>query len=496
LDNRRILKRNAGGDPPNTVPISFDQVKQFYNFPANRADGQAIAIFSEGGYLPSDIKATLGIAPAITDITVDASNGNFADAETTQDICISAAVAPGAAIGVYFTTYSQQGWVDLITRVIHPNAGDPVCSVLSSSFYVSNGDDAATLSNEGISTSWLTAVTQAFQDAAIQGVTICIASGDTGTQSKVGDGKAHVQYPASDPWVLSCGGTTIGNINGSSFDEWVWNDSTGATGGGVSDFFNSRPGYQVGVGVPKSLNDNHVGRGVPDVAANSSPFSGYPITVGGAPGIGDGTSASAPLWAGLIAVLNAAIGASVGFMNPAIYRLGSSYFQDIVGSPGPADNGFAGVAGYPAGAGWDACTGWGSIDGVKLLAGLKGLGGGLSTSVKVAITFPPNFNTFLAGRPIEIRGNGTWTPAGPSPVQAMQLSAFESRWDGVSFGRWVHVADFPLDLTPDGADTVRWKHMVTPFDGMARYMLTAYAFNSSARPIGSSDPLFLKSVEG
>jgi kumamolisin len=122
--------------------------------------------------------------------------------------------------------------------------------VLSSSFYVSNGDDAGTLVSEGISTSWLQTVTQAFQDAAIQGVTICIASGDFGTASKVGDGKAHVQYPASDPWVLAVGGTTIGDVNGNSFEEYVWNDFINgttiqtATGGGVSAYF---PLHQNGV---------------------------------------------------------------------------------------------------------------------------------------------------------------------------------------------------------------------------------------------------------
>ena len=74
----------------------------------------------------------------------------FADLETTQDIFIAASAAPGAQIAVYFTTYTQPGWVDLITRVIHPNPGDPECSGPdSSSFYVSNGDDPATLLASG-----------------------------------------------------------------------------------------------------------------------------------------------------------------------------------------------------------------------------------------------------------------------------------------------------------------------------------------------------------
>ncbi len=383
LDNRRITKRNAGGDPPNTNPISVPEVTKLYNFPNNSAAGQTIAIFSEEGYQSSDIVTYYNTqlpagytVPTITDVSVDSSNSGFdPDGETTQDISISSSAAPGAAVAVYFTSYSQTGWFDLVHRVVHPNIGDPVCSVLSSSFYVSNGDDPAGLANSGVSTSWLSAVTAAFQDAAIQNVTICIASGDTGTDSKVGDGHQHVQYPASDPWVLCCGGTTIGNVSGSTFEEWVWNDGSGASGGGVSKFF-SKPSYQSTANVPVSLNGGNVGRGVPDVAANSSVASGYPITLHGLPARGDGTSAAAPLYAGMMAVLSAAIGSPVGFLNPLLYALGEAVCRDIdplATNPaaGPLDNGFAGVPGYPARPGWDACTGWGVIDGRRMLAGLQ-----------------------------------------------------------------------------------------------------------------------------
>jgi kumamolisin len=372
LDNRRITKRNAA-DPPNTVPIPIGTATAVYDFPGNLAAGQTIAIFSEGGYLASDIAANFGGSPpSVIDISVDASNGGFADFETTQDIFIAASAAPGAQVAVYFTTYSQQGWVDLIARVIHPNPGDPICSVLSSSFYVSDGDDAATLMIEGVPSSWVTAVSQMFEDAAIQNVTICIASGDTGAQSKLSDGKAHVQYPGSDPWVLAVGGTTIGNVVGTTADEWAWNDNTGASGGGISDYF-PQPWYQVDANVPVSVNDGHRGRGVPDVSANASPNSGYPFIINGAPSPfpANGTSASAPLWAGLIAVLNAALGENVGFINPVIYALNGAGFRDIVSHPGDTDNSFLGVGGYPVTSGWDAVTGWGSPRGVALLNALK-----------------------------------------------------------------------------------------------------------------------------
>ncbi len=80
-----------------------------------------------------------------------------------------------------------------------------MCSVLSISFYVANGDSKADLMSEGITEeAWLETVSAAFHDAALCGLTVCVASGDGGTDSRVGDGRAHVQYPASDPWVLSC----------------------------------------------------------------------------------------------------------------------------------------------------------------------------------------------------------------------------------------------------------------------------------------------------
>lgn len=384
LDNRTITKRNSFDphDQPNTTPLTVPQVSKLYNYPTNSAVGQTIGIFAVtgAGYHIQDIQLyfdglpTGYTMPKVNDILVHGTNLDISS-ETTQDICIAAAFAPGSTINVYFTKDDQQGWIDLIKRVIHPNAGDIPCSVLSCSFYISNGDDE----NEGVSSDFINEVSSVFHDAAIMGhITICIASGDTGTDSKVGDGKAHVQYPASDPWVLSVGGTTVGNVKGALFDEYVWNDvfyvdQTGATGGGVSDFF-GLPTYQNGAGVPRSINDNHIGRGVPDVAGNASPNSEYfGLFFKGTPSedTGNGTSASAPQWAGLIAVINAALGKNVGFVNPYIYSLGSSVFRDINPPPGPADNSCRGVKGYPAGLGWDACTGWGSPNGTALLEGLR-----------------------------------------------------------------------------------------------------------------------------
>ncbi len=211
LDNRTIMKRNSA-DPPNTTPIGVPQVAQLYNYPTNSAAGQTIGIVSLTGYDIHDIQLYFAGLPAgynmptVNDVLVHGSNSGFDPyGETTQDIDLAASFAPGSAINVYITTGDQQGWVDLINRVAHPNAGDAHCSVLSSSWYICDGDDASTLANEGISTAFVNAVSAAFQDAALQGITVCIAAGDTGSNSKVGadpsawgygfagDGKAHVQ---------------------------------------------------------------------------------------------------------------------------------------------------------------------------------------------------------------------------------------------------------------------------------------------------------------
>jgi len=503
LDNRTIAKRNAA-DPSNTHPISIPTLKQLYNWPANSAAGQTIGIVSLSGYAIHDIQlffSGLGAGytmPVVHDISVHGTNsGSDPYGETTQDIGIAASAANGSSIAVYITVGSQVGWVDLLHRVAHPSPGDPVCSVLSSSWYISNGDDATTLAAEGVSTSFINAVSAALQDAALQGITVCIACGDTGSNSKVNNGQAHVQYPGCDPSVLSVGGTTVGNIVGSTFDEYVWNDPSpsdpshwGTTGGGVSDFF-PLPSYQAYAGVPASVNPNHhVGRGIPDVSANASYNAGYSgLYLNGNPMIGNGTSASAPLWAGFIATLNAALATRLGFVNPIFYSKGSLGFRDIVPGAGPANNSNGGVAGYPAGSGWDACTGWGSIDGTKMLNMLRGLG------------MPPglavfNNHLYMAWKGIEHDQRIFWSNFDGSTWAAQQfvagvgtscgpsLAVFNGQlymaWKGINADQGIYYSSFngtswaPQQLVPgvwtstgpslavfNGKLYMAWKGMVT-----------------------------------
>jgi kumamolisin len=164
---------------------------------------------------------------------------------------------------------------------------------------------------------------------------------------------------------LGCGGTRLNTSNDAITTEVVWNETAnneGATGGGVSKTF-PIPSYQASAGVPVQPETNFAGRGVPDVAGNADPVTGYRVRVDGKNMVIGGTSAVAPLWAGLVARLNQALGSPVGFLNPAIYQIGSSVFRDITSG----NNGY-----WSAGPGWDPCTGLGSPNGVALMNALMG----------------------------------------------------------------------------------------------------------------------------
>jgi kumamolisin len=258
---------------------------------------------------------------------------------------------------VYFAPNSEQGFIDAITTAVHDAVNKP--SVISISWGAPESEWTAQA---------LSAMNDAFAAAAALGVTVCCAAGDAGSsdqnpQNGTPDGKAHADFPASSPYVLACGGTRLAT-DGS---EVVWNDdpATSATGGGVSDVFDL-PDWQKDAHVPPSSNPGgRVGRGVPDVAGNASPSTGYQVRVDYLSFVVGGTSAVSPLWAGLVARMNQKLGKPVGYLNPLLYGpvVGSGAFHDIASG----DNGA-----YSAGAGWDACTGWGSPDGGKLLAALAG----------------------------------------------------------------------------------------------------------------------------
>jgi kumamolisin len=338
------------------------QVAQLYQFPQATAKGQTIGIIElGGGYRTADLTAYFkGLgqsAPKVTAVSVDKGknspgNASGADGEVMLDIEVAAAVAPGAKIVVYFAPNTDQGFIDAISSAVHDATNNP--SVISISW-------------GGPESSWtaqsLKALDAACQSAAALGITITVASGDNGSTD--GGTGNNVDFPASSPHVLACGGTKLTGSGSTISSEVVWNEqasSEGATGGGVSNVF-PLPSWQTNAKVPPP-SVSAGGRGVPDVAGDADPTTGYQIRVDGQNMVIGGTSAVAPLWAGLIALNNQQNGRSAGFIQPQIYAAkGAAAFNDIVSGNNGA---------FSAGPGWDACTGLGSPIGAKLIALLGG----------------------------------------------------------------------------------------------------------------------------
>jgi kumamolisin len=354
---------------PNAVQASFTppQVASAYDYPTTvNGQGQCIALIElGGGYNDSDIQTyfgQLGITPpTVVAVPVDGGTNspgdpNGADGEVALDIQVAGSIAPGARIAVYFAPNTNQGFQDAISAAIHDTSNKP---------------SAISISWGGPESSWDAASLSSFdntmQTAAALGVTITVASGDSGSSDGVSDGANHVDFPASSPHVLGCGGTALAVSGGTRSGETVWDDQSqggGATGGGVSSYF-ALPSWQSGANVPAPIGGQG-GRGVPDVSGDAAPATGYQILVDGQSAVVGGTSAVAPLWAALVALVNQQTGRNAGFLNPALYSGGEPNFFDITsGSNGS----------FKAAAGWDPCTGLGSPDGQKIATLVTSSGG-------------------------------------------------------------------------------------------------------------------------
>jgi kumamolisin len=352
-----------------------------YNFPNADASNQCIGLLEFGGGVEeSDVTAyfqKIGVpAPNIQIVAVDGvSTDPTADPNSTGevmlDVDVAGALAGGAKVAVYFSTFDEKGLVDILSTVINDSTNDP--AVLS----VSWGWDENQPFNNGIlwSPAAIDHVNHSLLAVAQLGITVCVSTGDDGSEAQVKDGHAHINFPAASPYVLAVGGTTLHarkSAHGqTTITEVVWNDGPGSgTGGGVSDI-TPVPSWQEGK-VPRSVNPgNFAGRAIPDVAANADPNTGYLVMNGGQFGIVGGTSASAPLWASLITRINALNGARAGNFNALLYgTIGpAGALRDITSGNNDTDGLLDGQ--FPAGPGWDACTGWGVPDGAKLLAAFK-----------------------------------------------------------------------------------------------------------------------------
>jgi kumamolisin len=397
FNNHRHLRRHEAAAGGVVVPIDEDttassassrawfepqEMAGYYTFPAATGSGQCIALLEFGGGVEEDgltaffsklkIPKPKVVTIAVNEVSTDPTADPDSTGEVMLDIEMAGALAPDAKIAVYFSTFDEKGLIDCISAVVSDSKNDP--SVASISW---GWDENQPFQNSIL---WTPAaidhISASFLAAAHLGITVSASTGDAGSEAQIDDGRAHVNYPATDPNILAVGGTTLHKKRGSSkpaiASELVWNDGKqDGTGGGISDYL-PRPSWQSAKVVQPSINPTHFqGRGIPDVAANADPNTGYLTYSGGKFGLVGGTSASSPLWAALIARCNQLLGARVGNFNALLYStIGpAKVLNDITKGNNDTDGLLDGQ--YKAKAGWDACSGWGSPNGEKLLNALK-----------------------------------------------------------------------------------------------------------------------------
>ncbi len=281
--------------------------------------------------------------------------------EISIDVEWAHAVAPGASIVLVEASSEKDSDLVAATQyAVDNNLGD----VITQSF----GEAEKCASPEVIAQQHAV-----FQKASALGITVFASSGDRGAARQACDGNGVVfsaSTPASDPEVTGVGGThLLAGAGGAYLSESGWNSAPGASGGGFSTLYR-RPGYQA------PFQENNKARGVPDVAYNADPSTGFIFVWMGMGGVIGGTSAGSPQWAGIVALANEAGGHRLGSINKTIYHLGksdgySSAFHDITSG----NNSFAGIDGFAAQPGWDPFTGLGSPDVANLIPVLIGPSG-------------------------------------------------------------------------------------------------------------------------
>ncbi|MBD0691942.1 protease pro-enzyme activation domain-containing protein [Streptomyces sp. CBMA123] len=379
LDNHavrkgRIAKPNsvapnaATATPTGMTPAQYQGA---YNLDKTGADGTGttVALWEFDGYKSSDLTtydAQYGLTgPAVSTVSVDGagydSSPGQGEGEVELDSEIVRGAAPKATQLLYEAPNSDQGEIDMANKIV----ADDKVSVISISWGTCEPDTTA---------SSMTAVDNAFKQAAAEGISVFSASGDDGskdcTRSASGASVTSVDFPASSPHQTGVGGTKLQVTGGNGYSsESAWSTA----GGGVSTVF-GKPSWQTGTGISGTM------RTVPDVASNADPQSGFAIYSGGAWDVYGGTSAAAPLWAGYAAQFNqkakAAGQPALGEASPRLYAVanGAGYgsaFHDVTSGANQD---------YSAKTGYDQVTGWGSpvADALTtaLLGGSTGTGGG------------------------------------------------------------------------------------------------------------------------
>jgi kumamolisin len=380
LDNTVQFTHNAILDPnyqpaidPNVIasptPVDLALAYKFPRAPGGdlvQGKGACVAIIElGGGWTTQNLTSTFGRIsqpnPIVVDVSVDGGvNDGGADVgssgEVMLDIYCVGAVAPAAKIAMYFAPNSFQGFIDTITTPTNDTVNNP--SVISVSWGTTDSNWAFYGSIDPFET--------ALQAATVKGITVFIAAGDYGVRAISGGSTYTVQYPGTSPYCVCAGGTVISINNDYTIaSEVPWGTSGGsyAAGGGVSTIF-SVPTWQTGFSTklyPGGAVSSLTGRGIPDVSAMAT---GYTFYYGAANYTGTflGTSATAPLLAGMMARLNSMSQKRIGFVNSDWYSVRTTAFNDQT----TGDNHGGNTVGYMATTGWDAASGLGTPIGTEL----------------------------------------------------------------------------------------------------------------------------------
>ena len=354
IKNTRKIEFNSEENNPY---FNAKELAQIYNISGTQATRADIAIIElGGGYNLSDLTTYwkylgLTIEPLVYAISVDGaqnSPGNDADTEVVLDIEVVGGICPNSNIYVYFAPNTHQGFYDAIHNAIYSTT-HPVSVISISWGSPENTWDMKTMA----------AFNNLFEQAANKGITVCVASGDSGSSDGEYWGN-HTDFPASSPWVLACGGTNLvcpNKVYDNSTKEIVWGTipNDGAAGGGFSTIF-EKPSWQTDA--TKSYSTKM--RGIPDISGDADPLTGWIIYINQSYTTIGGTSPVPPMWAAYLA------GIGFGhFVNPILYDLYQSHkaiVHDIlIGNEGA----------FSAKNGWDPASGLGSPNGNILTPLLK-----------------------------------------------------------------------------------------------------------------------------
>ncbi len=334
---------------------------------------QDVANFDRHFALPA---ANIQVISPLGTVPFDPTNGDMTGwaGETELDVEIMHAVAPDAKIIVLTSPVAEtEGTVGLpqFRQLLQYALDHHLGSIVSMSW----GASEPSLS-DGAGRAEVAQWDKLFQQSTTgQGITYLASSGDLGAtdyldaQHDISPHRA-IGFPSDDPWVTSVGGTSM-TTDGVHFRETAWNsnDASGSNGG-FSTFFPT-PSYQQAVS-SNSPNPFNNERGVPDVAADADPATGLYVDIGGSFTGAGGTSASAPVWAGIVALGNQLAGHNLGFIDPALYRVAGSSnggrdFHDVTVGDNTINRDGIDVPGFSAGPGWDPVTGLGTPNAQYLL---------------------------------------------------------------------------------------------------------------------------------